>query len=462
MKRMNDVIIVGGGVIGSSIAYNLAKRGQSVLLLERGRLGMEASSAAAGMLGAQSEMEDTGPLFQWAGQSRAMFPQLSEELKALTGIDIGLVREGLLNVALSDVQEQELRAREKLQRAAGEQAEWLSAAAAAKLEPALSGATRGALYLPGDGQVEAPLLAAAFAQAARVLGAKVQEFAQVQGLLTERGRAVGVMTSEGPLYSDHVVVAAGTWSGQLMAGIGVDLPVYPVKGECFSVLTTKPLLRKTLFTTGCYIVPKAGGRLLVGATVVPNSYDRKVSLAGLAELMDRARLLMPALGEAEWEKAWSGLRPQTTDGLPYIGKVPAYDGLYAACGHYRNGILLSPVTGKVIADLVLEGGEDAFQPELELGFGIGSETGYGSEIRSGTGHEAGSEAESGSEIETETGSVTGSERRSYSGIQTCPAMESLLDAFSPDLSGQSKRIGRREGNLFSATGKELHSIEAAH
>ena len=160
MKHMNDVIIVGGGVIGSSIAYNLAKRGQSVMLLERGRLGMEASAAAAGMLGAQSEMEDTGPLFQWARQSRAMFPQLSEELKALTGIDIGLVHEGLLNVALSDVQEQELRAREKLQRAAGEQAEWLSAAAAAKLEPALSGATRGALYLPGDGQVEAPLLAA--------------------------------------------------------------------------------------------------------------------------------------------------------------------------------------------------------------------------------------------------------------------------------------------------------------
>ncbi|WP_063860214.1 glycine oxidase ThiO [Paenibacillus sp. Soil724D2] len=444
MKHMNDVIIVGGGVIGSSIAYNLAKRGQSVLLLERGRLGMEASSAAAGMLGAQSEMEDTGPLFQWARQSRAMFPQLSEELKALTGIDIGLVREGLLNVALSDVQEQELRAREKLQRAAGEQAEWLSAAAAAKLEPALSGATRGALYLPGDGQVEAPLLAATFAQAARVLGAKVQEFAQVQGLLTERGRAVGVMTSEGPLYSDHVVVAAGTWSGQLMAGIGVDLPVYPVKGECFSVLTTKPLPRKTLFTTGCYIVPKAGGRLLVGATVVPNSYDRKVSLAGLAELMDRARMLMPVLGEAEWEKAWSGLRPQTADGLPYIGKVPAYDGLYAACGHYRNGILLSPITGKVIADFVLGGGEENFQPELELGFEIVS----GSETRSETG--------------SEIGPGTGSEAESETGAQTFSALRSLLDAFSPDLSGQSKRIGRGEGKLLSAAGKELYSIEAAH
>ena len=325
-KAESAVIIVGGGVIGASIAYYLAKRGQSVTLLERGQLGMEASAAAAGMLGAQSEMEDTGALFQWARKSRAMFPELSGELRELTGIDIGLVREGLLNVALSDVQEEELRAREKLQRSAGEKAQWLSSAEATAIEPALSGATRGALYLPDDGQVEAPQLAAAFAQAAQVLGAKVQPFAQVQGLLTERGRVIGVTTSTGPLYSDHVVVAAGTWSGQLLAGIGVELPMYPVKGECFSVRMPKPLLKKTLFTPGFYIVPKAGGRLVVGATVVPNSYDRKVSLSGLAELMDRARGMMPALGDAEWEKAWSGLRPQTADGLPYIGKVPMVEG----------------------------------------------------------------------------------------------------------------------------------------
>ncbi|WNR44008.1 glycine oxidase ThiO [Paenibacillus roseipurpureus] len=373
-KSETAVIIVGGGVIGASIAYYLAKRGQSVTLLERGQLGMEASAAAAGMLGAQSEMEDTGALFQWARLSRSMFPELSGELRELTGIDIGLVREGLLNVALSDVQEEELRARETLQRAAGERAQWLSAAEATGLEPALSGATRGALYLPEDGQVEAPQLAAAFAQAAQVLGAKVQPYAQVQGLLTERSRVIGVMTAAGPRYSDHVVVAAGTWSGQLLAGIGVELPMFPVKGECFSVRTPKPLLKRTLFTPGCYIVPKAGGRLVVGATVVPHSYDRKVSLAGLAELMDRARGMMLSLGDAEWEKAWSGLRPQTADGLPYIGKVTAMEGLYTACGHYRNGILLSPITGKVMADWLLgaDGDElaslapwlDAFSPDV--------------------------------------------------------------------------------------------------
>ncbi|MFC5446977.1 glycine oxidase ThiO [Paenibacillus aestuarii] len=368
-QRHHHVLIVGGGVIGCAIAYYLAKRGQAVTVLERGRAGAEASAAAGGMLGAQSEMEDTGPLFQWARRSRGMFPQLARELKDLTGIDIGLVREGLLNVALSDAQEEELRAREKLQCAAGEPAEWLSAAAAARLEPALSQDVRGALYLPEDGQVEAPLLAQAFAQAARLLGANVQEFAHVQGLLIEQGRAVGVMTSEGPLYSERVVVASGAWSGTLLAGIGVELPVFPVKGECFSVITPQPVLRKTLFTPGCYIVPKAGGRLLVGASVVPGSYDRKVSLAALAELMERAKQLMPAIGQAEWERAWSGLRPQTLDGLPYIGRVPGCDGLYAACGHYRNGILLSPITGKVVADMVAgdtSGVDLGAQLELEL------------------------------------------------------------------------------------------------
>jgi glycine oxidase len=405
----SDVIIVGGGVIGTSIAYYLAKRGQSVTLLERSQLSTEASAAAAGMLGAQSEMEDTGALFQWARQSRAMFPELSGELRELTGIDIGLVREGLLNVALSDVQEEELRAREKLQRAAGEQAQWLSAAEATAIEPALSGATRGALYLPEDGQVDAPQLAAAFAQAAQVLGAKVQPFAQVQGLLTAQERVIGVLTADGPLYSDHVVVAAGTWSGQLLGSIGIDLPMYPVKGECFSVRTPKPLLKKTLFSPGCYIVPKAGGRLVVGATVVPNSYDRKVSLSGLAELMDRARGLMPLLGDAEWEKAWSGLRPQTADGLPYIGKVPTVEGLYTACGHYRNGILLSPITGSVMADLIL-GGDSA--------------------------GEQGNDANS--------------------------AIAPWLDAFSPDFSPKTTRVSQQGQDTFSATGKELISIETAH
>ncbi|MGG1513927.1 glycine oxidase ThiO [Paenibacillus oryzisoli] len=424
--KLTDVLIVGGGVIGTSIAYYLAKKGASVTLLDRGRLGTEASSAAAGMLGAQSEMEDDGALFQWARRSRSMFPALSEELKALTGLDIGLVREGLLNVALSDVQEAELRARALWQRAAGERAEWLDASAACELEPALSTRVRGALYLPDDGQVEAPKLAAAFAQAAITLGANVREFAPVSALLAEGGRVTGVMTPEGPLYSSCVVVAAGTWSGQLLQGIGAELPMYPVKGECFSVLTPKPLLHKTLFTPGCYVVPKAGGRVLVGATVKPYSYDRKVSLAGLQLLMARAQELMPELAGAEWERAWSGLRPQSGDGLPYIGAVPQLAGLYTACGHYRNGILLSPITGQVMANLIAEGSavDDEEEDEEQLVWQFADE-GFAEEAGGAAQSQPGwRSAEAGS---TQDGTVLSEEDRL------------MLDAFVPDVAEGSKR-----------------------
>ncbi|MCD1260524.1 glycine oxidase ThiO [Paenibacillus athensensis] len=359
MSRMDDVIVIGGGVIGCSIAYQLAGRGLAVTVLERGRLGGEATAAAAGMLGAQAEMDETGPLFQLSRWSRSLFPQLAEELGALTGIGIGLVREGLLHLAVDEAQEQELRARAALQRAAGETAAWLDAAEAVRLEPALSRELRGALYLPSDGQVEAPQLARALAAGAALRGARLREYAQAQELLVERGRVVGVLTDDGPRYAERVVAAAGVWSGRLLSGIGAELPLAPVKGECFSVLASPGLLRRTLFTPGCYIVPKAGGRLVVGATMQPGSYDRRVSLAGIAGLMQTAQRLLPAIGEAEWERAWSGLRPQSADGLPYLGAVPGYEGLYVAAGHYRNGILLAPATGVWLAALVAGGPAEA-------------------------------------------------------------------------------------------------------
>ncbi|UJF34117.1 glycine oxidase ThiO [Paenibacillus hexagrammi] len=388
-KQMHEVIVVGGGVIGCSIAYELAKKGQRVILLERGRIGQEATQAAAGMLGAQSEMEDVGPLFQWSRISRSLFPRLSEELKEVTGIDMGLNREGLLHIALNDEQRHELIRRERLHSSVRARAEWLSAKEAAQLEPQLGEDLLGALYLPDDGQVDAPLLGQALAKAASIRGVELREYMQVLGLLTEGEKVLGVMTSDGPIYGNQVIVAAGTWSSQLLSGIGVELPMYPVKGECFSVLERSPRLRKTLFTHGCYIVPKAGGRLVVGATMVPGSYDRKVTVAGLAQLMERAAGLVPSIAEAEWEKAWTGLRPQTADGLPYIGAIPGIEGLYAATGHYRNGILLSPITGRVMADLVSGGSgaeifssdEQAAQKETILGGSGGRD---GAESRHGS------------------------------------------------------------------------------
>ncbi|MEC0086148.1 FAD-dependent oxidoreductase, partial [Paenibacillus larvae] len=220
-----------------------------------------------------------------------------------------------------------------------------------------------------------PRLTAAFAGAAAALGAELREYADVRSLLTEGKRVIGVSTAGGAVHAGSVVLAAGVWSGTLAGPLGLSLPLYRVQGECLCLRSRKPLLRSTVAAPGgCYLVPKAGSRMVVGATEHEGVFTRRVTAAGVASLLARARELVPALEEAEWERAWSGLRPQTPDGLPYIGPVAEYPGLYVAAGHFRNGILLSPVTGRYIAGLVVEEdtGEDVefwsdFHPDRRSG-----------------------------------------------------------------------------------------------
>ncbi|OAB47049.1 glycine oxidase ThiO [Paenibacillus antarcticus] len=345
-----DAVIVGGGVIGSAIAYYMSARGIKVVLLDRDRVGSQASNAAAGMLAAQAEITEAGPMFDLALASRTLFPQLSTDLKELTGIDIGLKRRGLLRVAMSDVDVTDIQCTLDFQKKAGEQAEWLSMEQVRHKEPSISSEIRGAMLIEEDSQVDAPELCSAFAQAAAVLGAQIKEFTEVKSLLLAEGRVTGVITSEGTIRADQVIIASGTWSGSLLTQAGLTCPIYPVKGECFSVLSHAPLVQSTIFSHGCYLVPKKGGRLVVGATTTSHSYDRKVTLGGIGNLLDASKQLLPCIVDAEWERAWSGLRPQTLDGLPYLGEHPYWKGLYVAAGHYRNGILLSPMTGKIVAD----------------------------------------------------------------------------------------------------------------
>ncbi|RXT05683.1 glycine oxidase ThiO [Ammoniphilus sp. CFH 90114] len=353
MGLVYDVAIIGGGVIGGSIAFQLAKRGKKVIVLEKGRLAEQASGAAAGMLAAQGELEkETGPLFKLAVQSRAMFPHLAEELRELSGIDISLINRGMLKIATSQEQVHELKEVMTCQLQAGQEAEWLTGEQVRAREPGLSEVILGAMYIPNDGQVLAPELSLAFLKSAAVLGAELREYTEVKSLLVERGEVKGVVTHGETIRSEQVVVATGAWSGSWLGQGNEPATVYPVKGECLSVLTTRPLLRTTVFSHGCYLVPKRGGRLVIGATMKEHTYDRKVSIEGISTLMERAKRLLPAIAEAEFEKAWAGTRPQTRDGLPILGEHPEWKGVYLAAGHYRNGILLSPVTGVVIADLM--------------------------------------------------------------------------------------------------------------
>ncbi|MFP3321686.1 glycine oxidase ThiO [Planococcus sp. SIMBA_160] len=361
MKTRYDAIIVGGGVNGGAIAFNLAKRGLKVLLLEKGLLANKASGAAAGMLGAQAELDAEGPLFHLARTSRAMFSRLSDELKMISGVDIGLMNKGMLRLSLTDREHVEHCKISKIHKQNGEAAELLTGDEARKREPALSKEIRGAMYLENDGQVEAPKLAMAFLKAASALGTVVKEYVEVHSFYFSNERITGVATNDGDFMADNVVITGGAWSEKLLKHTGIHLDTQPVKGECFSVLAETPLLSSTIFTDDCYLVPKRGGRIIVGATVLPNTFNEQVTVEGLSFLMEKAKKLVPSISQCEWESAWSGIRPHTADGLPYIGEHPAYKGLFIATGHFRNGILLSPITGEVMADLI-----EAKTPSIDI------------------------------------------------------------------------------------------------
>lgn len=347
-----DAIVIGGGVNGCAVAYNLAKRGKRVVLLEKDRIGSKSSGAAAGMIAAQTELDEDGPLFSLARKSRSMFKNLAIELREVSGVDIELVDKGMYKVALTEEQEEELKGIIQIQTRLGEKAEWLTASELRLKEPALSTEVRGAMYVPKDGHVSAPQLTLAFASSAATLGAEVKEFIDVYSIEYENGQVKGVRTNEGLFSSENIIVCTGAWSKKLVEHTEIEIDAYPVKGECFSVKTHKPLVTGSIFSHGCYIVPKKGGRVIVGATVKPHTFDQKVTIDGVSTLMEKAIKLVPEIANAEWEKAWAGIRPQTGDGLPYIGEHPTIQGLFIATGHFRNGILLAPVTGELLADYV--------------------------------------------------------------------------------------------------------------
>lgn len=355
MKKSFDVVIVGGGVTGCSIAYQLAKMERKVLILEKELLACQASSAAAGMLAAQAEIEQNGPLFQLALKSQAMFSSLSSELFDYTGIDIEFVQKGMLKIAETEEMAIELKTQVDFQRKWDPAIQWLESTELREMEPALNPSLGGAMYLPHDGHVQPAKLTRAFAKGAIHFGAEIRENTDVLSFIYDHGNVIGVNTSNGEVFCDQVVVATGAWAAKLMEHTGADIQVYPVKGECFSVKTNTPILHTTLFSDKrCYFVPKRNGEIYIGATMVERTFDKSVTPGGIAGLIERAIHFVPQIKDLPLERVWAGIRPQTGDGNPYIGEHPEWKGLFVAAGHFRNGILLSPVTGKLVADM-LEG-----------------------------------------------------------------------------------------------------------
>ncbi|MFC7394424.1 glycine oxidase ThiO [Scopulibacillus cellulosilyticus] len=354
MGKVHDVIIIGGGVIGCSIAYYLAKKKHSVLLLEKDRIGEKASSAAAGMLGVQSEIEEEGPLFQLARKSRDLFPDLSEELKDLTGIDIGYTKSGALKLAFTPDELERLTKIAEWQKDNGEEVILGDQRMILDKVPAVSDLVIGGLYFPNEGQVHPVDLTNALARGAMHYGAKIREYTDVLDLEIKDGRVQSVKTAAGTYYSHLVIIATGAWS-QVWFSHQPHINIYPVKGEVVSVTTQSSALKSTLFSEKCYIAPKRGGEIFIGATMKPYDYDQSVTAGGVQSLLKQAIDILPILSEATFNRVWSGQRPQTNDGLPFIGRDTLFDGLMYATGHYRNGILLSPITGKLVAQMAMTG-----------------------------------------------------------------------------------------------------------
>lgn len=350
---MYDVIIVGGGVIGASIAYHLSHSRKRILVIERDTIGSHASSAAAGMLGVQLEMKPNSPLFELARASYSRFPDLVNRLEREIKAPLHFNQAGSLRLAETEEELISLAQLQQAQAAIGLTSQLLTYDQICMLEHGISPSIKGGMYV-SDGQLEAAQLTPSLMKAVVAQGGDVLEKTTVLSLAIDRNEICGVDTTKGKFLAEAVVLAGGAWTNQLLPDF-YQFPLYPVKGEAFAVRLLASKLTHTLFTSHCYIVPKAGNRLLIGATESAHEWDPIVKMKGLLQLIQKAATIYPAISEGEFEKTWAGIRPQTKDGLPFLGFDPDIHGLIHATGHFRNGILLSAITGEIVADLLIHG-----------------------------------------------------------------------------------------------------------
>jgi glycine oxidase len=359
-------VVVGGGVIGSAIAYYLTKAGAQVILIERGEIGGEASGAAAGMLIPPAGAAAPGPFRDLCLASLALYPALIESIQRESRIMVECIESGILVLAETRGLVQPLKAHARRQRETGVKTEWVEGAALREIEPALSDRVLGAAFSPEEKHVNPGLLTRALARAAEAGGAEIQEHTMLTGFLGRGVLPYGVRTSAGEITNvDNIVLAAGPWTDDLSGRLGVKVPTPPIRGQMLAYRST--VVRHAVWGENGFLVPKTGGVVFAGATVEDVGFRKKTTARALAGLRYMATALVPALRSAEVVSAWAGLRPGSPDGLPIIGRLPGRDNVYVAAGHFRNGILLAPITGKLVSQLILESRTEmalkAFGPE---------------------------------------------------------------------------------------------------
>ena len=355
IKGSADVVIIGGGVIGLTIARSLALRGvRYVCLVERAGLGSEASFAAAGMLLPQVEADAQDDFFTLACQSRDMYPSFAAALLEETGIDVELDTTGTLYLAFTEHDQQEIDKRYNWQTRAGLPVELVSAAAARELEPCIADSIRGALLFPNDIQVENRRLLSALANSVDKLGVNIATQTNVDSLIIEGNTVQGVQTNRGRIDCSSVVIAAGSWTSFIKSSSPFKIPeIEPVRGQMICLEAKPQLTRHVIYSPRGYLVPRRDGRVLAGSTSERVGFAKYVTSGGIASILRNALEISPAISTLPIVDTWAGLRPKAADGLPVLGRCDEIDGLFYATGHYRNGILLAPLTGELVSKAIV-------------------------------------------------------------------------------------------------------------
>lgn len=350
-----EVVIIGGGVIGLSIARALARRGmRDVVVIEKNEFGREASWAAGGILAPQIEADARDDFFRLACASRDLYPQFAADLQNESGIDVELDTTGTMYVAFNEDEEAELRRRIEWQRTQRLRVEWLTGDEARAIEPGLSTKVRSALKFPDDYQVDNRKLVEALLIANQRHGVRLIAGCGVRKIQIADGAVTGIHTELGFLSAKQIVVAAGAWSSSIEAE-GALLPrldIEPVRGQmlCFNA---PGFARHVIYSSRGYLIPRRDGRLLAGSTTEHAGFDKRVTEAGVDAIRSMAVQIAPTLERFPVSDSWAGFRPRAKDDLPVLGSVEDVKGLFYATGHYRNGILLAPITGEVIADAIV-------------------------------------------------------------------------------------------------------------
>ena len=366
--RMPRVGIIGGGIIGCAVARTLARRAANVTVFEERATGAGATQASAGVLAPFVEAHEAGALQDLTVRSLGLYDAFVEAVASESGAAIDYARCGSLEVALD--QEEAARLAELASRVAGADLTWLDAPTVREMEPALTASVLGGVLAGAHGYVSAPQLTAALAASARAAGAV---FLPVRVSAVHPGARRVSVTLDGSAVRtfDRIVIAAGSWSSTLAVDGVPRSPIAPVKGQLLRLRWRGPPIRRILWSSLCYVVPQGDGTLLVGATIEDAGFDDRPTAEGVQRLLGAARALLPEAGRAEFLEVRAGLRPASPDGLPVVGRSASSDVVLYAIGHFRNGVMLAPLTAVLLENVLFDDGQDPALTVLAPGrFGL--------------------------------------------------------------------------------------------